>query len=98
MDDGTIDRTKKIRPTTAMKLLKKKVIDEGWHKSNILTERQIRSLFSRCKNDRTKKGHKAMKEIDIRNIAREVANVVKKEAVETTIKEVKNIEMNKEVE
>ena len=36
---GTIDRTKKISPITSMKLLKKKVIDEGWDKSNILTEK-----------------------------------------------------------
>ena len=69
--------------------MKTKVIDEGWDKTNIATEKQIRSLFSRYKNDRTKKGNKEMKEIEISNIVKEVVNIGKKDAAEITIKEVK---------
>ena len=74
-DDGTIYRTKKISLITAMKMLKKKVIDEGWDKRNLLTEKQIISLFSRHKKDRTKRGHKAMKEIETSNLVKEVVNI-----------------------
>ena len=74
-EDGTIDRTKKVSPQTAVKLLKAKVTSEGWDKSNILTEQQIRSLFSRYKNDRTKRGHKAMKAIEVNNIVNEVVQL-----------------------
>ena len=48
-DDGAIDRTKNISPMAAMKLLKKKAIDEEWDKINILTAKQMKSLFSTCK-------------------------------------------------
>ena len=75
----------KSSPTTAMKLKKKKVIDEEWDESNVLIEKQIRSLFSRCKNDRTKRGQKAMKEIEISDIVKDVVHIGKKDAVKITI-------------
>ena len=55
----------------------------------MLTEKQIRSYFLGTKNDRTKRGHNVIKEIETSNIVKEVVNIGKKDAVEITIKEVK---------
>ena len=56
-------------------MLKKKVSDEGWNENKILTEKQIRSLFSRFKNDRKNRGFKEMQAMQLNQIVREIANV-----------------------
>jgi len=95
-EDGTIDITKKVSPQTAVKLLKAKVTTDGWDKSNILTEQQIRSLFSRHKNDRTKRGHKAMQAIEVNNIVKEVVKLsYDKPVVNNIVKEVVKLSYEK---
>ena len=57
-NNSTICHTRKVKPLIDMSMLKKELLDEGWSKNNMLMEKK-RSLFSRFKNYRVNRGHKA---------------------------------------